>query len=247
MRCILHYTWCLLFYMHCFSYNMRCSRHYMRCFCCYMRCSRHYMRCFLHYMRCFRHCMRCFLHYMRYFRHCMRCFLHYMRCFRHYMQCVACHHYTRCLCRDMRCVLHYEVKNPEVWVRALKKIHNAFQSANFSTFLVMDSGLHQLSLGTLSDSKQTRMMKTQLPQALLRIAEILLGKKGAFYSNQAALLGEVVAPEGGKRGRTCVHKGRGLYSLCLSLLVLQKCEETGVTDFIPRKASSRLSLVPNNA
>ena len=79
----------------------------------------------------------------------------------------------------------------------------------------MDSVLHQLSLGTLSESKQTRMMKTQLPQALLWIAEILLGKKVAFYSNQAALLGEVVAPEGGKRGRTYVRKGRWLYSLCV--------------------------------
>ena len=32
-----------------------------------------------------------------------------------------CHHYRRCFYRYMRCVLHYEVKSPEVWVRAFKK------------------------------------------------------------------------------------------------------------------------------
>ena len=38
------------------------------------------------------------------------------------------------------------------------------------------------------------MMETQLPQALLWVAEILLGKKGAFYFKQTALQGwEVLA------------------------------------------------------
>ena len=52
---------------------------------------------------------------------------------------------------------------------------------------------------------------------------------------------------GKKRKNLCSQKTWTVQFVCLSLLVLQKRKETGVTDFIPRKASSRLSLVPNNA
>ena len=36
-------------------------------------------------------------------------------------------------------------------------------------------------------------------------------------------------------------------TVCVSFIISFADKETGVTDFIPRKASSRLSLVPNNA
>ena len=76
----------------------------------------------------------------------------------------------------------------------------------------------------LIKGKQMRLMKTQLPRAQRRVTEILLGEKGASYSNPAALVGEAVALEGGENGRTRVRirKGHGLYSLCAWRLALRK-------------------------
>jgi len=46
---------------------------------------------------------------------------------------------------------------------------------------------------SLIKGKQMRIMTTQLPQAPRQVTETLSSKKGAFYSNQAALLGEVIS------------------------------------------------------
>ena len=44
---------------------------------------------------------------------------------------------------------------------------------------------------------------------------------------------------GKKRKNLCPQRTWTVQFVCLSLLVSQKCKDTGVTDFIPREASSR--------
>ena len=63
-----------------------------------------------------------------------------------------------------------------------------------------------------------------------KVTTILLGKKGAFYSNQAALVGEALALEGQENGRNLVRKGHGLCSLSPGISLCEKKTKTTATE-----------------
>ena len=82
-------------------------------------------------------------------------------------------------------------------------------------------------------------MRTQLPQAQLWVAEILFGKKGASYSNQAALLGGVVALEGGKEDELMSPKDVDC-TVCVPFISLW--EEDPDSNWEKHATSSRLKV-----